>query len=68
MAEHDWILIDEIPPANAQIVYYVPLGRYIYGCGSDYSQVKAEHPACTHWRVVFEAPMSRVQVNAFPRG
>lgn len=64
----DWVLIEEIPPKNAQIVYYVPEARYIFGTGSDYVQVKAEHPACTHWRILFEPPMTRVQVNAFPRG
>lgn len=68
MSDNDWILIDEIPPRNAQIVYYVPEGKYLYGTSGEYSQVKAEHPSCTHWRIVFEAPMTRVQVNAFPRG
>ncbi len=64
----DWILIDEVPPPDSLVVYYVPIARYIWGCGKDYQQIKAEYPACTHWRVVFDAPMTRVQVNAFPRG
>lgn len=68
MLDNDWVLIDEVPPSTACIVYYVPVGRYVWGVGTDYQQVKAEHPSCTHWRIAFEAPMSRVQINAMPRG
>ena len=68
MTDHDWVLIDEVPPAHAQIVYFAPEDKYIWAIGRDYQRVKAEYPECTHWRVVWHPPMSRVQINAFPRG
>ena len=68
MTDNDWTLIDQIPPQHAQIIYFAPEDKYIWAIGRDYSRVKAEYPECTHWRVVFHPPMSRVQINAFSRG
>lgn len=54
----DWVKMEEKrPPANALIVYYQPLRRYIWGCGSDYDQIKGEYPATTHWKVVTTDPV-----------
>lgn len=56
-AESDWIKIDsERPPSLALVVFYVPFGRYIWSCGSDYDQIKAEYPAATHWKVISYEP------------
>ncbi len=44
------------PPDDALIIYYVPIARYIWGCGLDYDQIKAEYPAVTHWKVATREP------------
>lgn len=55
----DWVKIDDgRPPANALVVFYVPLARYIWCSGVDYDQVKAEYSTATHWKVVTEEPKS----------
>lgn len=53
----EWNLIDgDRPPSNALIIYYVPFARYIWGSGMDYTQIKAEYPGVTHWKVATLEP------------
>ena len=47
---------DGMPPDDALVIYYVPIARYIWGCGLDYGQIKAEYPAVTHWKVATREP------------
>jgi hypothetical protein len=47
---------DAMPPDDALVIYYVPIARYIWGCGLDYGQIKAEYPAVTHWKVATREP------------
>lgn len=55
-----WTQIDApFPPPDALIIYYVPLARYVWGCGLDLQQIKAEYPAVTHWKIATLAPESK---------
>jgi hypothetical protein len=57
MEPDDWVeMAVDRPPGEALIVFYVPLARYIWGCGLDYDQIKAEYPAVTHWRIAMREP------------
>ena len=47
---------DKMPPADSLIIYYVPIARYVWGCGQDYQQIKAEYPAVTHWKIATREP------------
>jgi hypothetical protein len=51
-----WTPIDApFPPPDALIIYYVPLARFIWGCGLDIQQIKAEYNP-THWKIATYAP------------
>lgn len=50
---------DGMPPDEALVIYYVPIARYIWGCGLDYQQIKAEYPAVTHWKVATREPETK---------
>lgn len=54
---HEWVSIDSKRPDDKDLViFYVPLGRYVWGVGSDYDQIKGEYPTATHWSLVLKAP------------
>jgi len=58
--ESEWNPIEGLlPPQHALIIYYVPFARYIWGSGLDYSQIKAEYPGVTHWKVATLEPESK---------
>lgn len=53
----DWVKIDEARPEdNALVVFYVPIARYIWACGRDFDQIKAEYPTATHWKIISLPP------------
>lgn len=52
-----WYLMDSgKPPDDALVIYYVPVARFIWGCGLDYDQIKGEYAGVTHWKVATNAP------------
>lgn len=60
METSDWQPMDGLrPPGASLIVYYVPLARYVWGCGLDYDQIKAEYPGVTHWRIAMKEPEAK---------
>lgn len=52
-----WTPIDSSRPnPDDLIIFYIPIARYVWGCGLDYDQIKGEYPAVTHWKVATVAP------------
>lgn len=52
-----WIPIDqELPPDHAMCLFFVPKANYIWGLGCDHSEVKRDHPSCTHYKVITDRP------------
>ena len=56
----DWIPVDDKrPPDAALVIFYIPIARYVWGCGLDYEQIKAEYPGVTHWKVATLGPYEK---------
>lgn len=52
-----WTPIDAVRPADdALVIYYIPIARFIWGCGRDYDQIKGEYAGVTHYKVATYAP------------
>ena len=64
--DSSWTAINEKkPPDEALVIYYIPIARYVWGCGLDYQQIKAEYPAVTHWKVATREPeLNQEEVRA----